>query len=259
MTAAPRDRWGAQRHTEILVEWQGRDREIQAERDGEARTQGGKQDNRQQGDRETKAESEMQALKFRQRERQAERLHDKEDQNWGQTDPCLGRQTDRPLSAFFRLARSPHLLGKPLTAAAATIKPDSFWPLPPSPLLSLPQSLLQSPPLFKMSFCSCSPDSCSILEPALRPGGWVLEGCPPGQQEGVGMGLQGRGLPGAWGPTHLSSTTSPGVPTPWPPLGPSRARPEPCPAPNTGPGCPALRALSGLRVLVTPRPTLPGS
>ena len=59
-----------------------------------------------------------------------------------------------------------------------------LWPLLPSPSLSLPQSLLQSSSLFKMSFRSCSPDSCSILEPMLGPGGWVLEGHPPGQQSG---------------------------------------------------------------------------
>lgn len=77
-----------------------------------------------------------------------------------------------------------------------------LWPLQPSPSLTLPHSLLQSSPLFKMSFCSCSPDSCSILEPALGPGGWVLEGCPPGRQRGVGMVREDTGSPRAWAPTH---------------------------------------------------------
>lgn len=43
---------------------------------------------------------------------------------------------DRPPSASARLTRPPHLLGKPPTAAAATIKPDSSGPC--SPLFSLP-------------------------------------------------------------------------------------------------------------------------
>ena len=186
----------------------------------------------------------MQALTYGRRERQAENLHDQEDQKRGQMDPWLDRQTP---SAFSCLARFPHLPGKPPTAAAATIKPDSVWPLPPSPLLSLPPSLLQSSPLFKMSFCSCSPDSCSILEPALGRGCWVLSGYTSSWAAG-GVGMGGGGLGVTWSlGTTLPSSLTPIRSHPQQPqgsrntLGPSRAHDglaypvpliESCPAPK---------------------------
>lgn len=109
---------------------------------------------------------------------------------------------DRPPSAFFCLTQSPISWAHYPLQQQQQSSLIPLWPLQPSPSLTLPHSLLQSSPLFKMSFCSCSPDSCSILEPALGPGGWVLEGCPPGQQRGVGMVGEGTGSPGAWAPTH---------------------------------------------------------
>lgn len=128
-----------------------------------------------------------------------------EDQKWGQMDHGWA---NRPSSAFSRLARSPHFLGKLPTAAAATIKPDSSWPFAPLPF-ALPPPITPAIIIFlvQMSFRSCSPDSCSILEPMLGPGGWVLEGHPPGQQSGWGKVVEGSGSLRAWASTHSSPQT----------------------------------------------------
>ena len=95
----------------------------------------------------TQAASEMQALKYRRRESQPEKLHTREDQKWGQMDHAWA---DRPPSAFSCLTQSPHLLGKLPAAAAATIKPDSSLALAtlpfshPPPLTPAIISLVQN-------------------------------------------------------------------------------------------------------------------
>ena len=118
-----------------------------------------------------------QALKCR----KTEKLHDRETRSGDRW--TVAGQTDLPLPF-------PAVPGLPISWAKYPLQQQQqsslipLWPLLPSPSLSLPQSPLQSSPLFKTSFCSCSPDSCSILEPALGPDGWVLEGGPPRWQRG---------------------------------------------------------------------------
>lgn len=74
---------------------------------------------------------------------QATKLHNREGQTCRQVDPRLGRQTS------LRLLPVSRLLGKPATAAAATITPDSFWPCrpplcSPSPIAPAIISLVQN-------------------------------------------------------------------------------------------------------------------
>lgn len=73
------------------------------------------------------AEPEIRTLKYRKTETQAEKTLQLGGPEWGQMDARLGRQTSPlPFPAWLGL---PHLLGNPLSAAAAvTIRPDSFWP-----------------------------------------------------------------------------------------------------------------------------------
>lgn len=106
----------------------------------------------------------------------------------GTGGPTAG-QTDPPLPSR----------GLPISWANHPLRQQQQSRLIPSgpaalPLALPPPSLLQSSPLFKMSFCSCSPDSCSILEPALGQGGWILEGrMSSWRQGGMGMGGKERG------------------------------------------------------------------
>lgn len=132
MMAAPRNKHGGSEIHRDPGRVANRETEIQREMEKLKYRAGG----RTAGNRETACH--RQSQKYRKRETQAEKLH-KGDQKWGQMVPRLARQTS--LCLFFPRPVS-NLLGKPPTAAAATIKPDSFWPLPRSPLLSLLQSLL---------------------------------------------------------------------------------------------------------------------
>lgn len=150
----------------------------------------------------------------------------------GADGPTAG-QTDLPLPL-------PASHGLPISWASHPLRQQqqsSLIPLALAPLSSpsLPQSLLQSSPLFKMSFCSCSPDSCAILEPVLGPGGWVLEGCPCGQPWGGGTGGWRAGVTRS-SDTH-THTPHPGLP---PKLGPHTQHPQ-----EAGHRGPSSRAFHG--------------
>lgn len=157
----------------------------------------------------------------------------------GTGGPTAG-QTDPPLPSR----------GLPISWANHPLRQQQQSRLIPSgpaalPLALPPPSLLQSSPLFKMSFCSCSPDSCSILEPALGQGGWILEGrMSSWRQGGMGMGGEGEGVTG-----YPESSTLQGLMMVWLNLSPESAQhPPQVLAP------PGSRAFSGLRMLVSPPP-----
>lgn len=197
------------------------------------------------------------------RERQAEKLHYREDQNQGQMDPRLGRrQTSLPFlaSPSLPISWANHPLRQQqksslILLALATLPVALPPPITPAIISLVQNELLQLQP--RQLFHLGASAGAGWLGPRGMPS-WTAGGNGNGGgREGVAWSL-GTHSPLLPGSHQSSSPTSPGVQTPWAPHA-GLAHPvlltESCPAPSTQSWLyPASGVLSGLRILVSPPP-----